>query len=139
MSLCGRTPYKGQGMIESNLKQRLEVLRGTLRRAMTLNGLGRLAVAFVGCFLLAVLLDYFIFRWDRPINTVFRSLMLLGVLGTLGWIAYYKLVAPLSVPLNRKEPFSVGSGLTLTCSYLASRPNFSEWEPITLEKLSLAL
>ncbi len=90
-------------MIESNLKQRLQALRGTLKKAIALNGLGRLIVALTGCFLLALFLDYFIFRWDRPINTAFRVLMLLSVLGTLGWIAYYKLIAPLSVPLDTDD------------------------------------
>ncbi len=66
-------------------------------------GVGRLAIALVGCFFLALFLDYFIFRWDRPVNTAFRVVMLLGVVGTAGWILYYKLIAPLSVPLNTDD------------------------------------
>ncbi len=90
-------------MIESNLKQRLLVLRGTLKKAIALNGLGRLVAVLVGSFFIALFLDYFIFRWDRPENTVFRCMMLLGVIGTVGWIAYFKLIAPLSVPLNTDD------------------------------------
>ena len=90
-------------MIESNLKRRLDALRGTLKKAIALNGLGRLAAVFAGCFFLALFLDYFIFRREQTVNTVFRVLMLAGVLGALGWIIYYKLIAPLSVPLNSDD------------------------------------
>ena len=87
-------------MIQDNLKQRLLVLRGTLRNALLMDGLGRLAIALVACVIGAVLLDYFFFRWDKPINTVFRVAMLAGVLSTLGYFLYRKLITPLSVPLS---------------------------------------
>ncbi|HYG74543.1 MAG TPA: hypothetical protein VEK08_06020 [Planctomycetota bacterium] len=87
-------------MIQDNLKQRLEVLRGTLRNACTLDGAGRLVLALVICILAGVALDYFFFRWDRPVNTFFRVLMTAGILGTLGTIAYRRIFMPLSVPLS---------------------------------------
>src|SRR5882724_9456451 len=90
-------------MIESNLKQRLLVLRGTLKRAIAFNGFGRLAVLLVASVFLALFFDYFFFRWERPVNTAFRVLMLSGVIGGIAWIVYYKLVAPLTVPLDTDD------------------------------------
>src|SRR5579862_462237 len=90
-------------MIESNLKQRLMVLRGTLKRAIAFNGLGRLAVLLVASVFLALFLDYFFFRWERPVNTAFRVLMLAGFVGGIAWILYYKLIAPLTVPLDTDD------------------------------------
>src|SRR5882757_9434271 len=87
-------------MIQENLKTNLMVLRGTLRRACATDGIGRLVLAGVLCALAAIILDYFFFRWDRPMNTVFRILMSAGLLGTLGYIVYYRIFAPLAVPLS---------------------------------------
>ncbi|MGD0094034.1 MAG: hypothetical protein ABSE73_29340, partial [Planctomycetota bacterium] len=87
-------------MIEANLKYRLTVLRGTLRRACMADGAGRLVLALVLGLLGCVLLDYFFFRWESPVNTAFRILMLAGLLATLGGIVYCRVVAPLAVPLS---------------------------------------
>lgn len=89
-------------MIESNLKQRLNVLRGTLRRAIVLNGSGRMLIAIVAVFFLAFFLDYFVFRWSS-VNTGFRVVTLLGMIGTAGFIAWKTLLAPLSVPVNTDD------------------------------------
>ena len=90
-------------MIESNLKYRLTVLRGTLRKTCMADGTGRLVLALVLGLLASVLLDYFFFRWDSPVNTAFRILMLTGLAATLGAIAYLKILAPLRVPLNMDD------------------------------------
>jgi len=87
-------------MIQDNLKQRLLVLRGTLRNACLMDGMARLIATLVACALAAVLLDYFFFRWDKPINTFFRVAMLVGMLGTVGYLLYRRIFVPLSVPLS---------------------------------------
>jgi hypothetical protein len=87
-------------MIESNLKTRLMVLRGTLRRACVLDGVGRLILAVVIGLVFAIVFDYFFFRWDRGVNTVFRCLMLAGFIGAGAAISYRRLFVPLSVPLS---------------------------------------
>ncbi|MCY3021530.1 MAG: hypothetical protein NTW87_21155, partial [Planctomycetota bacterium] len=87
-------------LIEGGLKRRLLVLRDTLRRACLLDGAGRLVLALVACALAGVLLDYFLFRWERPVNTAFRFLMCAGFLATLGAIVLRRIMAPLSVPLT---------------------------------------
>lgn len=87
-------------MIHDNLKQRLLVLRGTLRNACLMDGLARLIATLVACVLAAVLLDYFFFRWDKPINTFFRVAMLAGTLGTVAFLLYRRIFIPLSVPLS---------------------------------------
>src|SRR4051794_17971797 len=90
-------------MIQENLKQRLEVLRGTLRRAVALDGIGRLVVVLCSCILAGVLLDYFVFRWEHPVNTVFRFIMTSGILVGVGTIVYRRVLSPLSVPLSADD------------------------------------
>ena len=87
-------------MIDDNLKQRLLVLRGTLRNACTLDGAGRMVLTLVVCVLAGVLLDYCFFRWSSPVNTGFRVLMLGASLGALGTIFYKRVLGPLAVPLS---------------------------------------
>src|SRR4051812_22373034 len=87
-------------MIQENLKQNLVVLRGTLRRACALDGFGRTVLAAVLCVVAGILLDYFFFRRGGAVNTGFRVLMSAGILGTLAAIIYYRIFAPLSVPLS---------------------------------------
>ena len=87
-------------MIEGNLRYRLQVLQGTLRKACAADGAGRLLFTLVAGLLACIVLDYFFFRLDRPVNTAFRIVMLLGFLGTLSLIAYFRLIAPLRVPLS---------------------------------------
>ncbi len=87
-------------MIQENLKQNLIVLRGTLRRACALDGVGRTVLAAVLCALAGILLDYFFFRRGGSVNTAFRVLMTAGILSTLAAIIYYRVFAPLSVPLS---------------------------------------
>src|SRR4051812_25397365 len=41
-------------MIQENLKQRLEILRGTLRRAVALDGIGRLVVVLCSCIVAGI-------------------------------------------------------------------------------------
>jgi len=89
--------------IESNLKYRLTVLRGALRKTCMADGAGRLVLALVLGLLASVLLDYFFFRWDSPVNTAFRIMMLAGLAGTLGGIAYLRVFAPLRVPLTMDD------------------------------------
>jgi hypothetical protein len=89
--------------VESNLRRRLLVQRGTLRKTCLADGAGRLVLALVLGLLASVLLDYFFFRWDSPVNTAFRILVLTGLAGTLGVIGYLRLIAPLRVPLSMDD------------------------------------
>ncbi len=87
-------------MLEENLKNRLLVLRSTLRKACMVDGLSRLVLASVLGMLAGVLLDYFFFRWATSANTVFRCVMLASFVGLLGTILYKRIVAPLRIPLS---------------------------------------
>jgi hypothetical protein len=87
-------------MIQENLKQRLDVLRGTLRKACAMDGIGRVVLATVIGIVSSILLDYFFFRHDRSVNTGFRVVMLLAFAGTVATIAYRRILSPLTVPLS---------------------------------------
>ena len=87
-------------MIQENLKQRLDVLRGTLRKACAMDGIGRAVLATVIGIVAGILLDYFFFRQDRSVNTGFRVVMLLAFVGTVATIAYRRILSPLTVPLS---------------------------------------
>ncbi|MFH0939295.1 MAG: hypothetical protein V1899_08440 [Planctomycetota bacterium] len=82
------------------VKQRLLILRGALRRACAFDGLARLVLAVVICALIGILLDYFFFRRDCVINTSFRILMTLGALGALSALIYCRIYLPCRVPLS---------------------------------------
>ncbi|HEY3319361.1 MAG TPA: hypothetical protein VGP72_02655 [Planctomycetota bacterium] len=87
-------------MIESNIKHRLLVLRSSLRKACALDGFSRLVLVGVLCVLGAIVLDYFFFRSNRPVNTAFRIVMSLAIIGGLATLLYRRLVSPLLVPLS---------------------------------------
>jgi hypothetical protein len=87
-------------MIQNNLKNRLMVLRDTLRRALLADGLGRMALALTIGALAAVLLDFFFFFRPDGVNTVFRCLMLAGVAGVVAAVFYRRVLSPLRVPLS---------------------------------------
>jgi hypothetical protein len=93
-------------MIQDNLKDRLVVLRGTLRRACAMDGAARFVFVLIMCLIVGITIDYLFFRWDRDVHqgvnayTLLRSIMLLGIVGGLGVIAWRRIVAPLSVPLS---------------------------------------
>jgi len=90
-------------MLQENLQQRLLVLRDTLRRAVTFDGIGRAVLATVICLLSAIVLDYFFFRRDYPINTFFRVIMLAGIVGLVGTIVYRRLIAPRNIKLSVED------------------------------------
>ena len=41
--------------------------------------------------------------WDRPVNTIFRVLMLAGFLSVAGLVAYRKLIEPLRLPIDTDD------------------------------------
>lgn len=87
-------------MIQEQLVQRLEALRSGLRKACLVDGFARLVIAAVAGMLAAIVLDYIFFRPFSGMSIAFRFVLLGCFLGTVFYLVWRRLLAPLAVPLS---------------------------------------
>lgn len=80
----------------SPLQERLAELRARVRQLLWLYGVSWLTVVLLGALLLVGLLDWWLHLDDAGV----RLILALGILGSSGYVAYRRLIAPLRVPMS---------------------------------------
>jgi hypothetical protein len=81
------------------LTERLDELRGRIRRALFVWGFSSLTAAVLGAVFLAGFTDW-LFHWDDP---GVRAIFGLSIAGLAGWIIYRRLYRPLAVELTDRK------------------------------------
>ena len=105
----------------NELQSRLAALRRRMRLVVTRHGLTILLAMVLGCAILAGLLD-----WRLHLPSLVRALLLVGILGGAGYLAYRHLLTPLwgktddlSLALRVEEHYPIlNDGLASTVQFL---------------------